>query len=53
LTKVYGVGGLKFAIDLLGRYGGAPRLPLRIPDKEGQTKIQAEMEKIKAIFTKS
>ncbi len=53
LTKVYGVGGLKYAIDLLGRYGGQPRRPLTVPGKEGRAKIRVELEKIKAVFAKS
>jgi 4-hydroxy-2-oxoglutarate aldolase len=30
----YGIGGLKAALDLLGFYGGPPRLPLPMPDAD-------------------
>ena len=41
-----GVGGLKFAADLQGYYGGLPRLPLQAPDTEGQQRIAKALEEI-------
>jgi 4-hydroxy-tetrahydrodipicolinate synthase len=32
LTARFGIGGLKAALDLLGLYGGMPRMPLPAPD---------------------
>ncbi len=39
ITARYGVGGLKFAMDSLGLFGGEPRLPLMSPDKAGREDI--------------
>ena len=43
ITSRFGVGGLKAALEMLGYYGGPPRLPLRSPD-------QTQREEIKAIL---
>ncbi|MFC1908758.1 dihydrodipicolinate synthase family protein [Chloroflexota bacterium] len=34
VTTIYGIGGLKMAMDLVGYYGGDPRLPLKRPGHE-------------------
>ncbi|MCD6452597.1 MAG: dihydrodipicolinate synthase family protein [Acidobacteria bacterium] len=39
-TTKYGIGGLKRALDLLGYYGGEPRLPLLPPPEEATTEIR-------------
>jgi 4-hydroxy-2-oxoglutarate aldolase len=36
----YGIGGLKAALDLLGYYGGPPRMPLPAPDGDGVEEIR-------------
>jgi 4-hydroxy-2-oxoglutarate aldolase len=36
VTAVYGVGGLKAALDHVGYYGGPPRAPLPEPDEEAR-----------------
>lgn len=42
ITATYGIGGLKAAMDLLGYFGGEPRLPL-LPSTEGE---KSEIRKI-------
>jgi 4-hydroxy-2-oxoglutarate aldolase len=44
-TGVYGIGGLKYALDRAGFFGGAPRSPLRLPEEKGQQLIDAELKK--------
>jgi 4-hydroxy-2-oxoglutarate aldolase len=39
VTKTYGIGGLKTAMDLSGLVGGAVRSPLRRPDESAAAKI--------------
>ncbi|MBL8213314.1 MAG: dihydrodipicolinate synthase family protein [Bryobacterales bacterium] len=41
VTVKYGVPGLKHAMDLMGYYGGPPRLPLTIPTPEVKKEIEA------------
>jgi 4-hydroxy-2-oxoglutarate aldolase len=36
----YGIGGLKAAVDLLGGYGGPPRMPLPAPDGDAIEEIR-------------
>jgi 4-hydroxy-2-oxoglutarate aldolase len=36
----YGIGGLKAALDLLGGYGGPPRMPLPAPDGDAIEEIR-------------
>jgi 4-hydroxy-2-oxoglutarate aldolase len=43
-TAVHGIGGLKFALDQLGYFGGEPRHPLSIPEKSGQAEIKNELD---------
>jgi 4-hydroxy-2-oxoglutarate aldolase len=40
VTTKYGVPGLKHAMDLMGYYGGPPRLPLTTPSPEGKAEIE-------------
>ncbi|MFZ0390902.1 MAG: dihydrodipicolinate synthase family protein [Calditrichia bacterium] len=48
-TGVYGIGGLKFAMETAGFYGGDPRLPLQQPDEKGRREIVAELEKLNLV----
>jgi 4-hydroxy-2-oxoglutarate aldolase len=41
VTTKYGVPGLKHAMDLMGYYGGPPRLPLTVPAPEAKQEIEA------------
>ena len=41
VTAQFGIGGLKYAMEQVGLYGGEPRLPLRRPNEENQAKIRA------------
>jgi 4-hydroxy-2-oxoglutarate aldolase len=41
VTTKYGVPGLKHAMDLMGYYGGPPRLPLVPPSVEARQEIEA------------
>jgi len=47
VTTKYGVGGLKLAMDLVGYFGGQPRLPLKRPGKEVEEEIKRLLEKFK------
>jgi 4-hydroxy-2-oxoglutarate aldolase len=40
VTTKYGIGGLKYAMDLTGYYGGPPRLPLTIPTPAAKQEIE-------------
>ncbi len=39
VTKTYGIGGLKTAMELAGFVGGAVRTPLRLPDESAAAEI--------------
>ncbi len=41
VTDLYGVSGLKYAMELNGYYGGPPRLPFCPPDRRIRTEIEA------------
>jgi len=45
VTSRFGVAGLKAALDLLGLYGGPPRLPLLPLDEEGKKQVKDIMKK--------
>ena len=45
VTAVYGVPGLKAALDMLGYFGGAPRLPLLPSSKREKSEIEAILRK--------
>jgi 4-hydroxy-2-oxoglutarate aldolase len=49
VTAVYGVGGLKAALDLAGYVGGEPRSPLARPDARGIETIKAQLMALQAI----
>ena len=40
VTKTYGIGGLKAALDVVGYVGGAVRAPLRAPSEEARAEIE-------------
>ncbi len=40
VTKTYGIGGLKTALDLAGFVGGAVRRPLRLPNEAARAEIE-------------
>jgi 4-hydroxy-2-oxoglutarate aldolase len=40
VTKTYGIGGLKAAMEMAGLTGGAVRAPLRPPGEEARTEIE-------------
>ncbi|OGB60405.1 MAG: hypothetical protein A2Y94_08425 [Caldithrix sp. RBG_13_44_9] len=48
-TAVYGIGGLKYALDQIGMYGGKPRQPLILPDDQGKSEIKKELKALKLI----
>jgi len=39
VTKTYGIGGLKAAMDMAGYFGGVVRAPLRMPEEEARAEI--------------
>jgi len=41
VTTKFGIGGLKYAMDLAGYYGGPPRLPLTVPSPSAKQEIEA------------
>lgn len=43
VTTKYGIGGLKTAMDLVGLFGGEPRLPLRRPNAEIRAYIRSTL----------
>jgi 4-hydroxy-2-oxoglutarate aldolase len=45
LTAVYGVPGLKAAMDMLGYFGGDPRLPLLPSSQQEKSEIKAILKK--------
>lgn len=47
VTVKYGVPGLKHAMDLMGYYGGPPRLPLTIPTPEAKREIEAAFSELR------
>lgn len=44
VTKTYGIGGLKAALDLIGYAGGPVRAPLRVPDDDAREEIRRCLE---------
>ncbi|MEP6707198.1 MAG: dihydrodipicolinate synthase family protein [Pyrinomonadaceae bacterium] len=49
VTKAYGIGGLKAALDLLGYAGGAVRAPLQAPGREAIAEISSLLENASAM----
>jgi 4-hydroxy-2-oxoglutarate aldolase len=46
VTKRYGIGGLKAAMDLIGFAGGAVRAPLKAASAEAQAEIAALLDEL-------
>jgi len=46
VTKRYGIGGLKAAMDMIGFAGGAVRAPLKAPSAEAQAEIAALLDEL-------
>lgn len=46
VTTRYGIGGLKYALDLLGYTGGEVRPPLRMPDERARAEIARLVEEV-------
>jgi len=44
VTKTYGIGGLKAALDMVGYVGGAVRAPLKAPSEEARAEIAHLLE---------
>jgi 4-hydroxy-2-oxoglutarate aldolase len=44
IASRYGIGGMKYAMDLLGYSGGSVREPLLMPDSNAQTAIRTLLE---------
>lgn len=41
VTKTYGIGGLKTAMDMAGYVGGGVRAPLRMPNQDARAEIES------------
>jgi 4-hydroxy-2-oxoglutarate aldolase len=48
-TNIYGIGGLKFALDQVKYFGGEPRRPLELLDEKGRAEILGELKKLSLI----
>lgn len=46
VVDTFGIPGLKYALDLLGYYGGPPRLPLLPLDEKGKREMEAILSKV-------
>jgi len=44
ITSIYGVAGLKAAMDLCGMFGGNPRMPLHPVDKKTKEEIKSLLD---------
>lgn len=49
VTATYGVAGLKAALQLVRKYGGAPRLPLLPLNSEQQAQIRAAFDELRSL----
>ena len=47
VTTIYGIGGLKMAMDLAGYFGGNPRPPLKRPGQEVEEELKRLLAKLK------
>jgi 4-hydroxy-2-oxoglutarate aldolase len=47
VTAIYGIGGLKMAMDLAGYFGGNPRLPLKRPSQEVEEDLKRLLLRLK------
>ena len=46
VTKTYGIGGLKAALDMVGYVGGAVRAPLTAPNTEARAEIETLIREV-------
>jgi len=46
IIHTFGIPGLKYALDLLGYYGGPPRLPLLPLEEKGKLEMESILEKL-------
>ena len=53
VTKTYGIGGLKTAMDMAGYTGGAVRAPLQLPDETARGEIETLLREAVAAFSKA
>ena len=51
VTKTYGIGGLKSAMEMVGYVGGAVRAPLRRPSEAARDEISALLDQAKDIIS--
>jgi 4-hydroxy-2-oxoglutarate aldolase len=49
VTKTYGVGGLKTAMEMAGYTGGAVRAPLRLPNEEARAELESLLREAKMV----
>jgi 4-hydroxy-2-oxoglutarate aldolase len=47
VTTIYGIGGLKMAMELDGYYGGSPRPPLKRPGREVEEELKRLLAELK------
>ena len=47
VTAIYGIGGLKMAMDLAGYFGGNPRSPLKRPSQEVEEELKRMLLRLK------
>jgi 4-hydroxy-2-oxoglutarate aldolase len=52
VTVRFGIGGLKYALDLAGYKGGPVRAPLREPDGEARAEIKRLLEETEVVATR-
>ncbi len=44
ITNKHGIGGLKYAMDQIGLFGGEPRIPLQVPEDEAKEALKRELQ---------
>ncbi|NIN73339.1 MAG: dihydrodipicolinate synthase family protein [Gemmatimonadetes bacterium] len=49
IVRDLGVAGVKYALDLLGYVGGAPRAPLRPLDERGRAQVRSELSRARLL----
>jgi 4-hydroxy-2-oxoglutarate aldolase len=50
IVRDLGVPGVKYALDLLGYVGGAPRAPLRPLDEKGREQVRGELSRARLLL---
>jgi dihydrodipicolinate synthase/N-acetylneuraminate lyase len=53
VTKTYGIGGLKAALEMAGYVGGAVRAPLKAPNEQARDEIKSLLHAANAYLTAS